>query len=401
MKILIIFGTRPEVIKLVPIIYTLREMFTTRIVSTGQHAELMQNVLDFFRIQPDSDLSCMIDKPDLNRLAMHIEYKIHKAVVNENPDLIIVQGDTLTAYAAAFVGYMLLKPVFHLEAGLRTYDKYSPFPEEMIRALISRIADVHFAPTTRARNNLLAEGIRQDRILVTGNTGVDAVQLAQHLINEKVILDELAHLSIGMELLNHDREFVLITTHRRENIGKPLRNICRAVLHLGMQYKNISFIWPLHMNPQVRKIILQEMRQKSENIILTEALSYQAMIYLMKKARMLLTDSGGIQEEASLFGKPLLILRDTTERPEVIEAGFGVLTGSNKELIIKEFARVYEDKKFCEYMSTKQCPFGDGIASERIAKFLMLDEVKAFVSGYPNSVQKILDVRKYMIHWNG
>ncbi|GAB4406522.1 MAG: UDP-N-acetylglucosamine 2-epimerase (non-hydrolyzing) [Thermodesulfovibrionales bacterium] len=392
MKIFIVFGTRPEAIKLAPVIYSLRGRFDVRIISTGQHLDMTHQVIDFFRLRPDYSFGCMTERPDLEKLHECIQKEMMIAIDNENPDLIIVQGDTLTTYAAAFVGFMLKKPVFHVEAGLRSFDKYSPFPEEMLRALVSRLADFHFAPTLKAYDNLLSEGIRKDRIMITGNTVVDAILLAQHLINEDAILKELSGYDPNIEKLLNTRRLALITVHRRENIGKPLRDICRAIRLLSERYRDVLFLWPLHKNPEVREIVLEELMNRQENIVFTEALSYQTMIYLMERSYVLMTDSGGIQEEAPAFGRPVMILRDTTERPEVVDAGIGFIVGSDEARIIGVFSQFYEDENICRGISKMSNPFGDGKASERILRFLMLDNVRAFIKEYPSSYMEALDI---------
>lgn len=401
MKILIVYGTRPELIKLAPVIYALKDNHVLRIMSTGQHMELVQQVLDFFRIRPDFSFDCMTGIPDLPHLYECIVNKARLIIEKEAPDLIMVQGDTLTTYAVAFVGFLTKKPVFHIEAGLRTHNMFSPFPEEGIRRGVSCFAEMHFAPTQTACANLLAEGFRRNRILITGNTVVDAVALAERLIDENEVLQELLKCRLHKEQLESKDGFALITVHRRENIGEPLRQICRAIMHLSQHYKNMTFIWPVHLNPEVRDIVFEEIGNDYSNIILTNPLSYQTMLYLMKRVRILLTDSGGIQEEAPLFGKPLLILRDTTERPEIIETNYGVLTGANQENIIKEFARFYQANYLSQSTTGKYSLFGDGNASERIAKFLLLDEVTEFIASYPSSSKNFFDTMQHTMEWIG
>lgn len=392
MKVFIVFGTRPEAIKLAPVIYSLRERFDVRIISTGQHLDMVHQVTDFFRLIPDYSFGCMTEKPDLEKLHECIQKEMRIAIDSEDPDLIIVQGDTLTTYAAAFVGFMLKKPVFHVEAGLRSFNKYSPFPEETLRVLVSRLVDFHFVPTLRAYKNLLSEGIRKDRIIITGNTVVDAILLAQRLVNENAILKELSGYDQKIEKLLNTMRLVLITVHRRENIGAPLREICRAIRFLSERYKDVLFLWPLHKNPEVREIVLEELMNRQENIVFTEALSYQTMIYLMKRSHILMTDSGGIQEEASTFGKPVLILRDTTERPEVVDAGIGFIVGKDKERITEVFSQFYEDEDIYRAISKISNPFGDGKASEKILQFLMLDNIKDFIKWYPSSYMEVLNI---------
>jgi UDP-N-acetylglucosamine 2-epimerase len=309
----------------------------------------------------------------------------------ENPDLIIVQGDTFTTYSAAFVGSMLKKPVFHVEAGLRTGKKFFPFPEEMLRSLVSQIADLHFAPTTKAANNLLAEGIREDRILITGNTVVDAVNFALTLLDEEQILREITENDPKIPKMLNGKKLVLVTSHRRENIGDPLINICRVVRSLGVEYKDTLFLWPLHMNPEVRNIIQKEMGSRPDNIFLTEAFTYPTMVYLMQKASIIMSDSGGIQEEAATIGKPVIILRESTERPEVLESGYGFLTEDDNNKITNVFSKLHANNNGYNDLAQKPNPFGDGRASERIFNFLRLEEIRTFIQNYPESAEDVLD----------
>lgn len=391
MKIFIVFGTRPEAIKLAPVVYKLRDHFNLRVVSSGQHLELLNQAIDFYKIKPDYSFGCMMDGQDLEELYKCIHRKMRIAIDLEDPDLIIVQGDTFTTYSAAFVGSMLKKPVCHVEAGLRTTKKYFPFPEEMLRTLVSRIADIHFAPTQRSADNLLAEGVRGDRILVTGNTVVDALHLALSLLSKEDIIKEIASNDPAIPAQLARKKLVLITSHRRENIGEPLINICRVVKSLGERYKDALFLWPLHMNPEVRNMIQGEMNGRPSNIFLTEAFTYPTMVYLMKEAFFIMTDSGGIQEEASTIGKNVIILRESTERPEVLESGYGFLTESDEGKIIEVFGELYTDKKSNKVLEKRSNPFGDGKASDRILGFLQLKEVQSFIANYPASAERVLD----------
>ena len=306
-------------------------------------------------------------------------------IKKENPDLTIVQGDTRTTYITAFISFLLKKPVLHLEAGLRTYNKFSPFPEEIFRSLISRIADFHFAPTQQAADNLTKEGISKDRIFTVGNTIVDATHIALSLLNENNVFKELVQYKSNIKELINKKDLVLVTSHRRENIGKPLKQICKTVIRLSKQYKDTLFLWSLHKNPEVRKIVLNEMKQKKENIILTESLSYPTMIFLIKKSHIILTDSGGIQEETTSLNKPVLILREYTERPEVIKTGRGFLVGTDEKKIIKTFSSLYKNIDLHKKIPIRKNPFGDGKTSDRVLNFLQLKEVKEFLKKYPDS----------------
>lgn len=401
MKIFIIFGTRPEAIKLAPLINVLRDKFTVRIISTGQHREMVRQVTDFFQLKPDYTFGCMTERPDLEKLHECIQKEIRMAIDTEGPDLIIVQGDTLTTFAAAFVGFMLKKPVFHVEAGLRSFNKYSPFPEEMLRNLVSKLVDFHFAPTSRACENLLSEGIRKDRILITGNTVVDALLLAQRMIDKDIVFKELASYDSNIVRSIETKRLTLITVHRRENIGAALKEICRVVHFLSGRYKDVLFLWPLHKNPEIRKVVLEELMNRPENIVFTEPLSYQTMIYLMKKSHVLMTDSGGLQEEAPTFGKPVMVLRDTTERPEIVEVGIGFIVGNNRERIIEVFSRLNEDEVFYRDISKIRNPFGDGRASERIKHFISQDNVRTFVENYPLSSMEVLELPEEIRNFGG
>jgi UDP-N-acetylglucosamine 2-epimerase len=386
-KIFIVLGTRPEAIKFAPLIYRLREHFPVRVISSGQHSELLRQVIDFFKIEIDHSFGCMTEKPDLENLYECIHREMRIAIDREEPDLIFVQGDTFSTYSACFVGYLLKKPVFHLEAGLRTFKKFSPFPEEMLRVLVSRIADFHFAPTIKAQKNLLAEGIERDKILITGNTVVDALYLAEKLLDEHSVLEELQSERSDIQRLLKNMKLILITSHRRENIGEPMKNVCRALNILARKYNGTLFLWPVHKNPRVRKIVSDEMADRPENILLTETLSYQTIIYLMKKSHIIMTDSGGIQEEVPSFGKPLMILRDATERNEVVDAGIGFMVGSDMNMITSVFKKLHDDTDIRKTISEIPNPFGDGRACERILKFLMRDDIKSYVEHYSDSLK--------------
>jgi UDP-N-acetylglucosamine 2-epimerase len=390
MKIAVVFGTRPEAIKLAPLIYKLRNNHQLIVVSTGQHNELLTQVLDFFRIVPDYNFACM--SPQLLSLNNCILKNIADIILNEDPDLFIVQGDTLTTYATAFASFLHKKPVFHVEAGLRTYDKFSPFPEEMFRVLITRIAEVHFAPTNIAYNNLISDGISKDRIFITGNTVVDALMSAVNSIDRNAVAIELSK-KFALDYVKFiNKRLVLITSHRRENIGQSLKNICLAVKLLAKKYNDILFIWSLHKNLDVRKIIIDEFVAGAENIILTEALDYHELIYLMERASLIMTDSGGIQEEAPTFKKPVIILRNTSERSEMVEAGFGFVAGGDSRRIVKQFDAIYNDNTLLDLLKDRQNPYGDGHASEKIVSILNHYAIKKFVSDYPVTSNSVLNI---------
>lgn len=395
MKIMIGLGTRPEAIKLIPLIFKLRERFDVRVVSSGQHDELLRQVLNFFKINADYSLNCMGNVPDLEKLSVNIITVMGEVMDKENPDLVIVQGDTMTVFQTAFVAFLRQKPLFHLEAGLRTFCRFSPFPEEMLRTLVGNLADFHLSPTGQAKNNLLAEGVRQDRILVTGNTVIDALHIAEKMLNESNVFQELSAYGFPLDLLKKGTQTVLLTVHRRENIGSHMINICRAVKHLARTCQDILFVWVLHKNPYVRRLILSEMEGKSENIAMIEPVSYETLVYFMKRSYLMMTDSGGIQEEAPTFGKPVIVLRESTERPEIIEQGIGFSAGKGvtRQKIIDIFLELYNDKKLYNSIAKKENPFGDGSASQRILQLFSLDSVRDFIKDYPRSSDQILDTR--------
>ena len=383
MKIVIVIGTRPDAIKLAPLIWKLGSHFDVKVVSSGQHFELLDQVLRLFKITPDHKLKCMPTRPDVLKSSICIQTEFSEILDIEDPELVIVQGDTVTAYSAAYTAFIHKKPVFHVEAGLRTYRKFAPFPEEIFRELIARLCDFHFAPTKRAAENLIREGVREDRILVTGNTIVDAMIMLKELINKTEVFNELARYdSISLKLPK--KKTVLVTLHRRENIGRPMFEILEAIKELAYIYQDTYFIYPMHKNPDVREIAYNVLKERPNNIIVTEPLSYQTFIYVLERSDIILTDSGGVQEEAAAFNKPVLILRDVTERPEIIEAGFGFITGSSRENIIAKFKEIYA-VKFKGVFSINRNPFGDGRASERILEFLSSSEIQNFIERYPET----------------
>lgn len=393
MKIMISLGTRPEAIKLVPLIFKLREAHDVVVVSSGQHDELLDQVLRFFDVKTHYDLNCMGDVPNLEKLSMNIIDTMGTVIGDEDPDAIIVQGDTMTVYQTAFVAFLRKKPLFHLEAGLRTYDKFSPYPEEILRQLVGKLADFHFCPTGKSLDNLLKEGVPRDRILVTGNTVIDALHLAREKVKEENVFRELEEYNFPVERLKQGDQTVLLTVHRRENIGEPMRNICRAVKHLAAKFPHIIFTWVLHKNPHVRKLILDELEGKTENLVTIEPVSYESLVYFMKNSFMMMTDSGGIQEESPTFGKPVIVLRESTERPEIIDSGIGFEMGKGvpEQKIIDTFMKLYEDREFYNNIAAKENPFGDGNASDRIFQLFSSESMQSFLKDYPQSSARTLD----------
>ena len=302
----------------------------------------------------------------------------------------------MTVFITAYLAFLSKIPFFHLEGGLRTFNKLSPFPEEILRTLVGKVAEFHFVPTKIAKQNLLNEGISENRILVTGNTVVDALYLAKDRVNLEKVKTEMLKYKFPVKKLNGKYKIVPITVHRRENIGQPIVNICRSIKKLSIKYKDVIFIWLLHKNPEVRKIIKNGIGLETENIYFTEPLSYNSMVYLMKNSFLLMTDSGGIQEESPTFGKPVIILREFTERPEVVSNGNGFLMGAGvpENKIISIFEKLYEDKSFYKSTNKKGNPFGDGKATERISKFLFNSEIGNFVKNYPESNTLSLSIGK-------
>ncbi|MFC1898276.1 non-hydrolyzing UDP-N-acetylglucosamine 2-epimerase [Candidatus Cloacimonadota bacterium] len=383
MKALVIFGTRPEIIKLAPIVFKLQEKMEVRVFHTRQHDELADDVIKFFKITPDFNERTMLHMTEERRSG-----RIGQIVRAVNPDVVIVQGDTFTTYAAAFTAFLLQKPVLHLEAGLRTYRKYSPFPEEMFRRLVSNLSDFHFVPTENSRQNLLSEGIPEDRIFVSGNTIVDAANMALSRIDEKTAMEEIHKYNHDKDLdeMLATKKLVIITAHRRENIGQPLKDICTTMKRLADRYKDLLFLWVLHKNPNVREIVFNEMREKPKNMKFAEAFTYPTMLYFLNKAHLILTDSGGIQEEVVSLHKPVIILREDTERPEVIDYGLGFLVGTDIDKIITAFAQLHEDTAFYDKLTKIDNPFGDGKTSDRVLEFLTTYEVQEYLKNYPESV---------------
>lgn len=364
-KILFLFGTRPEAIKLAPVIKELEKyplFFDVEICVTAQHRQMLDQVLDTFKINPDFDLNIMQPNQTLFDINIRVLKDLEMLLARRKPDLIFVQGDTTTAFVSALSGYYKKIKVAHVEAGLRTEDKFAPFPEEMNRRLLGALADFHFAPTQKARENLLWEGISGKNILVTGNTVIDALFLALK-INLKVSVPVLKR-------IKQNQKVILVTLHRRENFGEPLKRIARVLKTIVNRYQEVEIVYPVHLNPNVR-LPVQRLLGDSERIHLIKPLDYLPFLQLIKKSYLILTDSGGIQEEAPALGKPVLVLREKTERPEAIKAGVARLVGSNQERIIQEFERLIKSKIAYQQMANKVSPFGDGKASIRIKDFLV------------------------------
>jgi UDP-N-acetylglucosamine 2-epimerase (non-hydrolysing) len=363
-RVLVIFGTRPEAIKLGPLLSELQKISASGnlepvVCVTGQHREMLDQVLRIFQIQPDFDLQVMHPGQSLPELTARLMSALTPVFAEVNPALTVVQGDTTTTFCGALSSFYARVPVAHIEAGLRTYDRRNPFPEEMNRVLTCHLAALHFPPTPRAAGHLVREGIAKDALEITGNTGIDAVLS----IRDRLQAGEVSGLSLG---LDPDKKTVLITAHRRENFGPEFQNICKATAQLAMR-DDVQVVWPVHRNPNVAKPVAASLSGRA-NVFLVDPLDYLPFVDLMRRAYLIITDSGGIQEEAPSLGKPVLVLRNTTERPEAVEAGTVKMVGTDPEKILQEATRLLEDMEEYERMARLHNPYGDGRASYRIAR---------------------------------
>ncbi|MCQ4872481.1 non-hydrolyzing UDP-N-acetylglucosamine 2-epimerase [Butyricimonas paravirosa] len=381
-KVMLVFGTRPEAIKMAPLVKEFQkypEQFQTIVCVTGQHREMLDQVLHIFEIEPDYDLNIMKQGQDLYDVTARVLTGMREVLKETRPDVVLVHGDTTTSTAAALAAFYQQIPVGHVEAGLRTHNVYSPWPEEMNRQITGRIATYHFAPTPLSRQNLLDEGIKEEAITVTGNTVIDALYMVVDRIKNDKTLDfglncSLIKAGYDVDRLNDGKKLVLITGHRRENFGDGFISMCQAIKTLSEKYPDVDFVYPMHLNPNVRKPIHEvfgEDLSGLENMFFIEPLEYLSFVYLMEKSTIVLTDSGGIQEEAPGLGKPVLVMRDTTERPEALEAGTVKLVGTNFEKIVREVSALLDDREYYDKMSKAVNPYGDGKACERIGnKFI-------------------------------
>lgn len=362
MKFLVCFGTRPEAVKMAPICAQLRQRnLSFKICVTGQHREMLDQVLNFFKLTPDYDLDLMRHDQSLNKLCSRIFSEIDKVFSDFEPDVVLVQGDTTTAFAIGMAAFYRQIKVAHVEAGLRTYNKSFPYPEEANRQIISRIADYHFAPTKEAAQNLRNEKIPEDSIIITGNTVVDALNYA--ILNLEGFQDQW--IEDFEKKLDHSKKMILVTGHRRENFGKGLKNICEALKELTRN-EEVQIFYPVHLNPNI-KISVTEMLGNEPNVFLTEPVAYPAFIWLMKKAAIIISDSGGVQEEAPSFRTPVVVTREFTERMEGVEAGFSFLVGTNTAAIVQKVRELLNNPPDFESIEN---PYGDGKAAERIVGFL-------------------------------
>ena len=377
-RIFIVFGTRPEAIKMAPLVLEFKkhsDQFQTIVCVTGQHRQMLDQVLKIFEITPDYDLNIMKQGQDLYDVTSRVLLGMRDVLKEAKPDLVFVHGDTTTSTAAALAAFYQQIPVAHIEAGLRTYNIYSPWPEEINRQLTSRIATYNFAPTPLSKKNLLQEHITEETITVTGNTVIDALYMVVERIKKNQELNkelEQNLLKAGYNV-NRNKRLILITGHRRENFGEGFISMCTAIKDLTKKYPEVDFVYPMHLNPNVRKPIHEVFGENLSdlgNIFFIEPLEYLDFVYLMEKSTIVLTDSGGIQEEAPGLGKPVLVMRDTTERPEALEAGTVKLVGTDYNKIVGEVSKLLDDRFYYDQMSKAVNPYGDGMACQKVVKRL-------------------------------
>ena len=379
--VMLVFGTRPEAIKMAPLVKEFQkhsESFKTVVCVTGQHRQMLDQVLQLFEITPDYDLNIMKQGQDLYDVTARVLTGMRDVLQEVHPDVVLVHGDTTTSTAAALAAFYQQIPVGHVEAGLRTHNIYSPWPEEMNRQITGRIATYNFAPTPLSKQNLLREAVAEESIAVTGNTVIDALYWVVNKIKSDTSLSEnlqnlLLHAGYDVNRLSDGKKLVLITGHRRENFGDGFINMCTAIKDLTQKYPDVDFVYPMHLNPNVRKPIHEVFGEDLSNLgnmFFIEPLEYLSFVYLMEKSNIVLTDSGGIQEEAPGLGKPVLVMRDTTERPEALEAGTVKLVGTNYDMIVSEVSALLDNQEYYDTMSKAVNPYGDGLACGRIVDVL-------------------------------
>jgi len=365
-KVLTVFGTRPEAIKMAPLVKALQNQtdhIACKVAVTAQHREMLDQVLDLFRITPDHDLNIMLPNQTLYDVTVRALAGLQEVLAHEAPDIVLVHGDTTTTFVAGLAAFYRQIPVGHVEAGLRTGNKYSPYPEEMNRKLTGAIAELHFAPTPVSRANLLREGVPAENIFVTGNTVIDALVAT--------VKDEFHFADKRLQNIDYTKKRVLlVTTHRRENLGEPLRNVYTALAEIIKKYPDVEIVFPVHKNPKVRQIVMDVLGDM-DRVHLVDPLDYEPFINLMNKSHIILTDSGGLQEEAPSLGKPVLVLRDTTERPEAIAAGTVEMVGTDTEKVLAVCQKLLDDREAYLRMANAVNPYGDGRASDRIVRALM------------------------------
>ena len=368
-KILLVFGTRPEAIKMAPLVKEFqkyKEKFDIKVCVTAQHREMLDQVLAFFEITPDYDLNLMRPGQNLYQLTADVIVGLKSVLEEFKPDIVLVHGDTTTSTAAALAAFYAGAKVGHVEAGLRTYNKYAPFPEEMNRQITSRIADYNFAPTQRSKQNLLNENIPEKSITITGNTVIDALLWAQ----EKLKTYEDGEINQLRQIVDSAKKMILVTGHRRENFGEGFINICEAIKQVAEENKDVQIIYPVHLNPNVQKPVY-ELLNDLPNVKLIAPLAYPAFVWLMSQSYLILTDSGGVQEEAPSLGKPVLVMRDTTERPEAVEAGTVKMVGTDREKMVFNINGLLDNAVLYQEVNLAHNPYGDGKACERIVSFLL------------------------------
>ena len=372
-KILLVFGTRPEAIKMAPLVKEFQkdtEHFETKVCVTAQHRQMLDQVLEVFGITPDYDLNIMAPNQDLYDITSKVLLGLRDVLKDFAPDVVLVHGDTTTSMAASLAAFYRQIAVAHVEAGLRTYDMLAPWPEEMNRQVTDRICTYYFAPTGQSRQNLLRENIEEKKIFVTGNTVIDALLMAVDIIATKTGMEEQIHKEIQEKGYTvGERDYILVTGHRRENFGEGFLHICKAIRELASQYPDIDIVYPVHLNPNVQKPVY-ELLSGLDNVFLISPLDYLPFIYAMQHSILLLTDSGGVQEEAPSLGKPVLVMRNTTERPEAVEAGTVKLVGTDAETIVGNVVELLRNKELYKRMSETHNPYGDGQACERIVNAL-------------------------------
>jgi UDP-N-acetylglucosamine 2-epimerase (non-hydrolysing) len=369
-KILIVFGTRPEAIKMAPLVREFKKNsneFDTKVCITAQHREMLDQVLSFFEITPDFDLDLMKPNQNLYNLTSDILINLKPILEDFRPDYVLVHGDTTTTMATSIAAFYSGAKICHVEAGLRTHNLQSPFPEEMNRCVTGVVTDIHFSPTQASKNNLLKEGKDTSSILITGNTVIDALLYSVEKVNENNFID--AEIDALKEIVEVDKKLILVTGHRRENHGNGFINICKALKKLAEENKDCQIIYPVHLNPNVQKPVY-ELLDDIDNIQLIAPLSYPSFVWLMEKSYLIITDSGGIQEEAPSLGKPVLVMRDTTERPEAVEAGTVILVGTDTEKIYNEAQNLLKDDAVYQKMSYLHNPYGDGKACKTIVNHI-------------------------------
>ena len=371
-KILLVFGTRPEAIKMAPLVKALQKesSIVSKVCVTAQHREMLDQVLELFDITPDYDLNLMKPNQDLYDITANVLLGMKDVLNDFKPDMVLVHGDTTTTSATALASFYQKIKVGHIEAGLRTNNIYSPFPEEINRQITGVISNYHFAPTQNSADNLIKENKDSQNIIITGNTVIDALFLALEKIKSSEVLRINIITNINSQYrINDKKKLILVTGHRRENFGEGFINICKALKSIALENRDIDIVYPVHLNPNVQKPV-KEILGNIDNIYLIKPLQYEAFLYLMDKSFFIITDSGGVQEEAPSLGKPVLVMRDTTERPEALKAGTVKLVGINSDIITQEAQRLLDDNKEYEKMSKAHNPYGDGKACERIVKFI-------------------------------